>query len=111
MDVQCHVARPHCHDTLLRYAVTLQVCTHPYSSETGTGRKTKSMLSRQHAAIENRRAEGFPRLTFVDEWGRLSRHEYCWAVSVCDANPVHVRLIAQQSRGRYDRHLTPHTGS
>jgi len=22
-------SRPHCHDTVLRYAVTLQVCTHP----------------------------------------------------------------------------------
>jgi hypothetical protein len=25
-----HESRPHCHDTVLRYAVTLQVCTHPY---------------------------------------------------------------------------------
>jgi hypothetical protein len=25
-----HKSRPHCHDTVLRYAVTLQVCTHLY---------------------------------------------------------------------------------
>ena len=25
--VTCHVARPHCHDTVLRFAVKLQVCT------------------------------------------------------------------------------------
>jgi hypothetical protein len=29
VDVQRDVALPHCHDTVLRYAVTLQVCTHP----------------------------------------------------------------------------------
>lgn len=72
-----------------------------YSSEAGTGRKTKSMLSRQHAATENLRAEGFSRFTFVDEWGRLSRHQYRWAVRVCDTNPVHFRLIDQQSRRRF----------
>lgn len=54
-----------------------------YSSEAGTGRKTKSMLSGQHAATENLKAEGFSRLTFVDEWGRLSRHQFRWAVRVC----------------------------
>ena len=54
-----------------------------YSNDAGTGRKTKSVLSRQHAATENLRAEGFSRLTFVDEWGRLSRHQYRWAVRVC----------------------------
>jgi len=26
-----HESRPHCHDTVLRYAVTLQVCAHPKS--------------------------------------------------------------------------------
>jgi hypothetical protein len=71
-----------------------------FSGEGGAGSKTKSVLSRQHAATENLRAEGFSRLAFVDEWGRLSRHQYRWAVRVYDANPVHVRLIDQQSRGR-----------
>ena len=25
----CRKSRPHCHDAVLRYAVTLQVCSHP----------------------------------------------------------------------------------
>ena len=33
VDVHCHAARPHCHDTVLRYAVTLQVWTHPKTYE------------------------------------------------------------------------------
>ena len=32
--------------------------------------------------------------------GTLSRHQYRWAVRVYDANPVHVRVTDQQSRGR-----------
>jgi hypothetical protein len=27
--LRVHESRPHCHDTVLRYAVTVQVCTHP----------------------------------------------------------------------------------
>jgi len=27
-----HDSRLHCHDTVLRYAVTLRVCTHPYGT-------------------------------------------------------------------------------
>ena len=27
-----HESRPHCRDMVLRYAVTLQVCTHPYAT-------------------------------------------------------------------------------
>jgi hypothetical protein len=29
VDVQRDESHPHCHDTVLRYVVTLQVCTHP----------------------------------------------------------------------------------
>ena len=35
VDVQRHAARPHCHDTVLRYAVMLQVWTHLYTMSTG----------------------------------------------------------------------------
>jgi hypothetical protein len=44
-----HESRPHCHDTVLRYAVTLQVCTHPKSARRNKLEKNRHNKNRHNS--------------------------------------------------------------
>jgi len=43
-----HESRPHCHDTVLRYTVKLQVCTHLKNKETDLSASTSCAKRSEH---------------------------------------------------------------
>jgi hypothetical protein len=102
-----HESRPHCHDTVLRYTVTLQVCNHP---KNGTDRLSRNVGNYQ-STLPN-----IPRISFRPRWKPettqiCASYEDAW-IHVKEQNAiksVHVSLYWSsshlQTRLQYRRHL------